>query len=134
MALAAQHTTPPVSEPAENLEMFSKINPSKPPHITAVRLELDALFLRQSQTLAQATARYSLKTRRPPPRNFDPWLSWFRFVGEKKCLVDEYDLITGISNRLARDDPAFFQERIDLGLSKVSFACSGCPSLNNSFS
>jgi hypothetical protein len=95
--------------------------PAEAPHVTAARLEIDALFARQSRTLAQATARYALKSSRAPPPNFD---HWFRFARENKCLVDEYDQIHrdfAPFYQLAKEDPAFFQKMIDRGSAKVGF-------------
>ncbi|KAJ7758522.1 glycosyl transferase family 90-domain-containing protein [Mycena maculata] len=83
--------------------------------VAAARLSLEALFARQSQTLAQAAARYSLKTDRPPPPNFD---KWFAFARDKKCLIDDYDQIQRDFEpfyQLAEDNPAHFQNMIDRG-------------------
>jgi hypothetical protein len=61
------HSKPPTDHPA-NTDTELATDP-----VAAARLSLDALFARQSQTLAQAAARYSLKTDRAPPANFDKW-------------------------------------------------------------
>ncbi|KAJ7259725.1 hypothetical protein C8J57DRAFT_1515086 [Mycena rebaudengoi] len=45
------------------------------PVVLAAQFEVYALFDRQSSTLKEAAARYSLKTDRPPPRGFDTWLT-----------------------------------------------------------
>ncbi|KAJ6625152.1 glycosyl transferase family 90-domain-containing protein [Mycena sp. CBHHK59/15] len=78
-------------------------------------MSIEALYARQSQTLEQAIARYSLKNDRAPPPNFD---KWFKFAQEKKCLIDDYDQIHRDFEpfyQLAKDDPAHFQRMIDLG-------------------
>ncbi|KAJ7438220.1 glycosyl transferase family 90-domain-containing protein [Mycena galericulata] len=80
----------------------------------AARLYVDALFARQSSNLEHATARYSLKTGRPPPRNYD---QWFKFAQANSCLIDEYDQIHRDFKpfyQLAEDDPLFFQRMIDI--------------------
>ncbi|KAF7306227.1 CAP10 domain-containing protein [Mycena indigotica] len=79
----------------------------------AARNSVADLRDRQSRTLAQATARYTLKTGRQPPRNYD---RWFQFAQEHKCLIDDYDQIHRDFKpfyQLAEDDPAFFQRMID---------------------
>ncbi|KAJ7238728.1 glycosyl transferase family 90-domain-containing protein [Mycena rebaudengoi] len=75
---------------------------------------LAALLARQSTTYAQAAARYSLKTGRAPPRNWD---KWFTFAQEHSCLIDEYDQIHrdfAPFYQLAEEDPLFFQRRVDI--------------------
>ncbi|KAK7032711.1 CAP10 domain-containing protein [Favolaschia claudopus] len=84
------------------------------PAIAAARLHVDELLARQSATYAQAAARYSLKTRRPPPRNYD---KWFAFAQSHSCLIDDYDQIHRDMKpfyQLAAENPLFFQERIDI--------------------
>ncbi|KAF7293152.1 CAP10 domain-containing protein [Mycena chlorophos] len=64
-----------------------------PPSIAArasAQRSLDAVLSRQSRTLAEAAARYTLKTRRPPPPNYD---QWFAFAQNQSCLIDSYDQI-----------------------------------------
>ncbi|KAJ7798393.1 hypothetical protein B0H14DRAFT_3156916 [Mycena olivaceomarginata] len=82
--------------------------------VVAARFSVDALFARQSSTIKQAMARYSLKTGRPPPPNYD---KWFEFAREKSCLIDDYDQIHRDFKpfyELAQDDPHFFQRRLDI--------------------
>lgn len=57
---------------------------------TEVLREIEALFNRQSKTLAQASARYTLKTGQQPPPKYS---EWFSFASKRKCLIDEYDQI-----------------------------------------
>ncbi|KAJ6489765.1 glycosyl transferase family 90-domain-containing protein [Mycena sanguinolenta] len=64
-----------------------------------VRREVDALYARQSGTLVQASARYSLRTGRPPPPYY---ADFYRFARKKRCLIDEYD-------RIYRDFEPFYQ-------------------------
>ncbi|KAJ7106350.1 glycosyl transferase family 90-domain-containing protein [Mycena epipterygia] len=74
---------------------------------------VDALYARQSTTLAKATARYSLRRGRSPPPYYE---RWFQFAQEKRCLIDEYDQIHRDFKpfyQLADDDPAYFQNMID---------------------
>ncbi|KAJ7264073.1 glycosyl transferase family 90-domain-containing protein [Mycena haematopus] len=66
---------------------------------TIARAEVDALFARQSTTLAEATARYTLRTGREPPAYY---ADFFRFARESGCLIDEYD-------RVHRDFKPFYQ-------------------------
>ncbi|KAJ7259772.1 glycosyl transferase family 90-domain-containing protein [Mycena rebaudengoi] len=89
------------------------------PVVIAAQLEVDALFDRQSSTLKEAAARYSLKTDRPPPRGFD---KWFDFAKQKSCLIDDYDQIHRDFEpfyQLAQDDPLWFQQRLDVILDMV---------------
>jgi hypothetical protein len=74
---------------------------------------------RQSTTLDEAVARYSLKAARPPPPNFD---RWFVFAQENKCLIDDYDQIQRNFEpfyQLAIDHPAYFQTMIEKGQAMV---------------
>ncbi|KAK7018924.1 CAP10 domain-containing protein [Favolaschia claudopus] len=66
---------------------------------TARRI-VDALYARQSTTHEQATSRYTLKTGRSPPQNYD---QWFQFAQDKSSFY-----------QLAQTDPGFFQRRLDM--------------------
>ncbi|KAJ7742587.1 glycosyl transferase family 90-domain-containing protein [Mycena metata] len=74
------------------------------------------LYARQSQTLEQAIARYTLRNgNRPPPMQFN---KWYNFARESNCLIDDYDQITRDFTpfyQLAAEDPAHFQNMIDKG-------------------
>ncbi|KAF7333383.1 CAP10 domain-containing protein [Mycena venus] len=88
------------------------LDPDDP--VTAARLHVDALLARQSATYTRAAAKYSLKTGRAPPRNYD---KWFTFAQAHSCLIDEYDQINrdfAPFYQLAADDPLFFQHRMDI--------------------
>ncbi|KAJ7115010.1 hypothetical protein C8R44DRAFT_795157 [Mycena epipterygia] len=107
------------AEPVVESEMPVEMHEPEAPHVSAARVEIDALFARQSKMLSEARARYELKTSRSPPRNFD---LWFGFAREHKCLVDEYDQIHrdfAPFYQLAKEDPEFFQKMIGLGSSKM---------------
>jgi hypothetical protein len=54
------------------------------------RIHADELLARQSKTLKQATARYTLKNNRPPPPGYD---KFFEFAQQNGCLIDEYDKV-----------------------------------------
>ncbi|KAJ7459740.1 glycosyl transferase family 90-domain-containing protein [Mycena latifolia] len=98
--------------------------------VAAARLSLNALFARQSQTLAQAAARYTLKNDRPPPPNFD---KWFAFAQEKKCLIDDYDQIQRDFEpfyQLAMDNPAHFQDMINRGRELMLQDSKGMTTIN----
>ncbi|KAJ7573683.1 glycosyl transferase family 90-domain-containing protein [Mycena floridula] len=93
--------------------------PPDPPHTfemdpeTYAQWSLDALLRRQPTTLAGASARYTLKTGRPPPRNYD---QWFNFARDRSCLIDEYDQIHRDFEpfyQLAEKDPKFFKRMIE---------------------
>ncbi|KAJ7763223.1 glycosyl transferase family 90-domain-containing protein [Mycena maculata] len=87
------------------------VDPSDPS--VAAHLAVDALYARQSKTLAQASARYSLRTKRAPPPNYD---LWFHYAQERQCLIDDYDQIHRDFKpfyQLADTHPAYFQEMID---------------------
>ncbi|KAF7347257.1 CAP10 domain-containing protein [Mycena venus] len=76
---------------------------------------VDALFARQSTTLDQAMARYSLRNNRAPPPMYD---KWFEFARERSCLIDEYNQISRDFEpfyQLAKDDPAYFKKMVDKG-------------------
>ncbi|KAJ7617371.1 glycosyl transferase family 90-domain-containing protein [Roridomyces roridus] len=80
----------------------------------AARVAVDAVFARQSKTLAEATARYTLHTKRPPPPNYD---RWFQFAQEHQCLIDEYEQVHRDFKpfyQLAETHPQFFQWMIDV--------------------
>lgn len=75
---------------------------------------IDQLFARQSQTLDQARARYSLKNDgREPPPHYD---QWYQFARKGKCLIDEYDQIHNDFRpfyQLAEQDPSFFKKAME---------------------
>ncbi|KAJ7758516.1 glycosyl transferase family 90-domain-containing protein [Mycena maculata] len=94
-------------------------DPATAAAVALAQYSLDALLARQSQTLAQAMARYSLKARRPPPPHFD---RWFKFARENKCLIDDYDQIQRDFEpfyQLALDQPAYFRNMVDKGRSML---------------
>ncbi|KAJ7366732.1 glycosyl transferase family 90-domain-containing protein [Mycena albidolilacea] len=96
----------------------------------AARVGLTALFARQSQTLAQAAARYSLKNDRPPPPNFD---KWFKLAQDKKCLIDDYDQIQRDFEpfyQLAEENPAHFADMIDRGRAMMLKDPKGMTTIN----
>ncbi|KAJ6579157.1 glycosyl transferase family 90-domain-containing protein [Mycena vulgaris] len=79
------------------------------------QFSVDAFLARQSKTLEQAIARYTLKTRRAPPPNYD---QWFQFAQERSCLIDEYDQIHRDFEpfyQMAREDAGHFREMVDRG-------------------
>ncbi|KAF7303466.1 CAP10 domain-containing protein [Mycena indigotica] len=81
--------------------------------VAAARESIAYLRDRQSSTLTQASARYRLRSGRPPPQNYD---KWFTFAQERGCLIDEYDQIRRDFQpfyQLAEEDPGFFQRMID---------------------
>ncbi|KAJ6536919.1 glycosyl transferase family 90-domain-containing protein [Mycena capillaripes] len=76
------------------------------------RHAVDALFARQSTTLAQASARYTLRTGRQPPSSY---ADWFWCAREKRCLIDDYDQIHRDFKpfyQLSNDNPAYFESRV----------------------
>ncbi|KAJ7439045.1 glycosyl transferase family 90-domain-containing protein [Mycena galericulata] len=83
---------------------------------------VDTFYARQSTTLAEASARYSLRTQRVPPPNYD---LWFRFSQERKCIIDDYDQIHRDFKpfyQLADRNPAYFREMIDRASRKLAEA------------
>ncbi|KAJ7728950.1 glycosyl transferase family 90-domain-containing protein [Mycena maculata] len=85
---------------------------SSPPVLTAV----DELFERQSATLDEAIARYTLRTGRPPPPNYD---RWFRFAKAGQCLIDDYDQLYDDFtpfHQLAKHDPTYFRRMVERGI------------------
>ncbi|KAJ7210759.1 glycosyl transferase family 90-domain-containing protein [Mycena pura] len=103
----------------------------------AARHAVDELYARQSTTLAQAAARYTLRTGRAPPPRYD---RWFGFAREKKCLIDEYDRIHRdfkVWYQLAVHAPTHFQEMIARAtrqLDGLAADISGVEILNGSVS
>ncbi|KAF8208816.1 glycosyl transferase family 90-domain-containing protein [Mycena galopus ATCC 62051] len=128
-------TPPPITRPGESDHDTSPSPPTTDTELNTnpVAAELGylaALFARQSQTLAQASARYSLKTDRPPPPNFD---KWFAFAKEKKCLIDEYDQVLRDFEpfyQLAAENPAHFADMIDRGREMMLRDASGMTTIN----
>lgn len=91
---------------------------------THARLHLEALRARQSTTLAQASARYTLKTNRQPPPNYD---RWFDFARQKQCLIDDYDQIHRDFEpfyQIAAKDPKFFGMMVERAIAQVRFVIS----------
>ncbi|KAJ7113278.1 glycosyl transferase family 90-domain-containing protein [Mycena crocata] len=81
--------------------------------VVEAQLAVEELLARQSKTLDQAIARYTLKTRRPPPPNYD---QWFEFAQERSCLIDEYDQIHRDFEpfyQLAKEYPRHFKAMIE---------------------
>ena len=73
----------------------------------------------QPKTLAHASARYTLKTGRPPPQNYDLWFDWAK---ENNCLIDEYDSVHRDFKplyQLAKRDPGFFRRMMGRALKMV---------------
>ncbi|KAJ7288454.1 glycosyl transferase family 90-domain-containing protein [Mycena rebaudengoi] len=98
--------------------------------VAAAQLSLDVLFARQSKTLEEAAARYSLKADRPPPPNFD---KWFAFTQQKKCLVDDYDQILRDFEpfyQLAADAPTHFESMVSSGRSMIEKDSNGMITLS----
>ncbi|KAJ7593007.1 glycosyl transferase family 90-domain-containing protein [Mycena floridula] len=86
---------------------------------THARLHLEALRARQSTTLAQASARYTLKTNRQPPPNYD---RWFDFARQKQCLIDDYDQIHRDFEpfyQIAAKDPKFFGMMVERAIAQL---------------
>ncbi|KAJ6614249.1 glycosyl transferase family 90-domain-containing protein [Mycena sp. CBHHK59/15] len=98
----------------------------------AARLSVDALYHRQSRSLAQASARYTLRNGRSPPPNYE---KWYNFAREKKCLIDEYDQIYRDFEpfyQLATENPAHFREMVERASEKVRSAEVAVVEINNS--
>ncbi|KAJ7114673.1 glycosyl transferase family 90-domain-containing protein [Mycena crocata] len=103
----------------------TQINQYQPPlrdydHNSSVHVQIDSLCARQSSTLSQAVARYSLRNNRPPPPNYD---RWYTFARENQCLLDEYGQIRHDFEpfyQLAQEDPVYFKTMVRKGTAKVS--------------
>ncbi|KAJ7033581.1 glycosyl transferase family 90-domain-containing protein [Mycena alexandri] len=83
--------------------VFAPLLRTVSPDSTIAQEAVDALYARQSTSLEQASARYTLRTGRSPPKYYE---EWFHFAQEKRCLIDEYD-------RVHRDFEPFYQLAID---------------------
>ncbi|KAF8184983.1 glycosyl transferase family 90-domain-containing protein [Mycena galopus ATCC 62051] len=82
---------------------------------TIARQSIVELFKRQSRTLEQASAQYTLKSGLAPPPNYD---KWFQFAQEKRCLIDDYDRIHRDFepfHQLAQDHPNHFHQMVEAG-------------------
>ncbi|CAK5266207.1 unnamed protein product [Mycena citricolor] len=91
----------------------SKVDLSDPEILAAMRV--DELFRKQSQTVAEAATKYSMRYNRSPPPNFD---RWFAYAQENRCLIDDYRQIQRDLEpfyQLAREDPDHFRRMADLG-------------------
>ncbi|KAJ7670393.1 glycosyl transferase family 90-domain-containing protein, partial [Mycena rosella] len=78
------------------------------------------LLQRQSKTLEEAVARYTLKTGHPPPRYF---ADWYRYVAAHRCLIDDYDQVDRDFqpfHTIAKENPAFFQNMTRLAWMTLS--------------
>lgn len=115
----------PIPAPAilfDSLSIPSAVDSSTSAPADPAHLAVDALFARQSTTLAEATARYELRTNRAPPPHYD---RWFRYAQERRCLIDEYDQIHRDFKpfyQLAERDPGFFQGMIARARREVAIA------------
>ncbi|KAJ7654298.1 hypothetical protein B0H17DRAFT_1338291 [Mycena rosella] len=90
---------------------LARLPPAYPP--------IAALYARQSSTLEQAMARYSLRNGRPPPPMYS---EWYKFARTHSCLIDDYEQISRDFEpfyQLARDDPAYFGRMVIAGSGKV---------------
>ncbi|KAF7299174.1 CAP10 domain-containing protein [Mycena indigotica] len=104
---------PPPSPPEPPKEADKESGPPLATNPAAAALY--ALRSRQSATLAQASSRYTLKTGRIPPPNFD---KWFSMAQKKHCLIDDYDQIQRDFEpwyQLAAQDPEHFNGMVDRG-------------------
>jgi hypothetical protein len=70
----AKDTEPPST--GETIPDSVPLDPDSVKAVALAQLSLDDVLERQSTTLAQAVARYSLKTGRPPPQNYDKWFAF----------------------------------------------------------
>ncbi|KAJ7256590.1 hypothetical protein C8J57DRAFT_1472918 [Mycena rebaudengoi] len=84
----------------------TRIRPGTPPRPIA-RAHVGDLYTRQSQTLSQALARYTLRTGIAPPPNYDKWLM---YALEKKCLY--YYERSWWSGKYAYADNVRWEEKI----------------------
>ncbi|KAJ7779072.1 glycosyl transferase family 90-domain-containing protein [Mycena metata] len=88
-------------------------------HNSSAHLNIGALYARQSSTLDQAIARYSLRNNRAPPPNYD---QWYHFARERGCLIDEYHQISRdfeVFYQLAEEDPEYFGKMVNKGTAKI---------------
>ncbi|KAF8208823.1 hypothetical protein K438DRAFT_1812950 [Mycena galopus ATCC 62051] len=131
----AQHAKPPSPEltpaclpPAtENIVIPDDLDPLSVKAMAMAQSNVDAIRQRQSTTLDEAVARYTLKAGRPPPPNFD---RWFQFARENQCLIDDYDQIHrdfAPFYQLAVDNPTYFQSMIEKGHAMILQETAGLP-------
>ncbi|KAJ6508913.1 glycosyl transferase family 90-domain-containing protein [Mycena sanguinolenta] len=105
----------PTPSPTENITPVPDLDPLSVKAVAFAQSSLDAVLQRQSTTLEEAVARYTLKTSRHPPPNFD---RWFQFARYNNCLIDDYDQIHRDFEpfyQLAVDHPTYFRDMIQKG-------------------
>ncbi|KAJ7277514.1 glycosyl transferase family 90-domain-containing protein [Mycena rebaudengoi] len=104
---------PPPLPHHEDAPQRSSEPPPERKYATLARILADQLLARQSKTLKQATARYTLKNNRPPPPGYD---RFFEFAQQNGCLIDEYDKVHrdfAPFYEIAEHHPSFFPEMLD---------------------
>lgn len=85
------------------------------PHPAAIiaNKRVDDILAAQSKTLAQAQARYTLRTGLTPPPHFNTFFEW---ASDRECLIDSYDQIQADFKpwyQLAASHPELFRQRLD---------------------
>ena len=73
---------------------------------------LSRLLSRQSQSIEEASSRYTLQSGRAPPPGFE---EWFTIGRENKCLIDDYDQVHKDFEpfyRLAEAHPGYFKDMV----------------------
>ncbi|KAJ6606822.1 glycosyl transferase family 90-domain-containing protein [Mycena sp. CBHHK59/15] len=98
---------------------FARRGTVPPPSTDPAHAAIDALYARQSSSLAQAMARYTLRNNRPPPPTYD---HWYEFARRGNCLIDEYAQVERDFEpfyQLAADDPTYFKRMVDRASTKV---------------
>ncbi|KAJ7277520.1 hypothetical protein C8J57DRAFT_1582126 [Mycena rebaudengoi] len=92
-----------------------------PEPIIDLHADIDALYAWQSMSLAQAAARYTLRSARAPPPNY---ARWYDFAAERRCLIDEYDNVHRDFEpfyQLAHADRGFFRRMVEKAVQMVGF-------------
>jgi hypothetical protein len=110
--------SPSVPDAAPETSFPSPSVPAPRGNLTAV----DELFQRQSATLDEAVARYTLRNGRPPPPGYD---RWFQFAQAGQCLTDDYDQLYddfAPFHQLARLDRGYFKRMVERGIKIVRAA------------
>ncbi|KAJ7062548.1 hypothetical protein C8F01DRAFT_101184 [Mycena amicta] len=113
-ALSVLVSTPTAASPSSS----PSPNPDTILHALAAA-PVDALLSRQSITLTQASARYTLHNNRPPPPSYD---RWFRYAREKHCLIDDYEQVYRdfkVFYDIAKEDEGYFRRRVDRAAKQI---------------
>lgn len=91
---------------------YSKPVATAHPAVIAANERVDEFLEFQSKSLVQARARYTLRTRNPPPPQYD---EFYNYAVQHKCLIDSYEQVAADFApwyQLTKTDPSIFVQRL----------------------